>query len=165
MMRVALRQSYLAISGATAGGVLLGLAGVALMRTPAPHDALSADTTTALALLRLNAAVALWPIALLGLGWHRISFGRRLGDTLVRAQLLGNGLVAGDALGQQPELWRYLPHLPLEWLALAIPVAAWVSARREDISYERHVLLAVAVACLALLTLAAVVETYLVPIA
>ena len=25
-----------------------------------------------------------------------------------------------------PELWRYLPHLPLEWLALALPAAAWL---------------------------------------
>ena len=164
-MRLALRQSYLAISGATAAGALLGLAGIALISARAPHDALGAHASTALTLLRLNAVVALWPIALLGLGWHRIPFARRVGDTLVRAQLLGNGLVAGNALGQHPQLWRYLPHLPFEWLAIAIPVAAWVSARRADISYERQTLLAVAVACLGALTVAAAVETYLVPIA
>ena len=164
-MRLALRQSYLAITGATAAGALLGLAGIALINTRAPHDALTADASTALTLLRLNAIVALWPIALLAIGWHRIPFARRVGDTLVRAQLLGNGLVAGDALGQHPQLWRYLPHLPVEWLAIAIPVAAWVSARRASISYERQTLLAVAVACLGALTVAAAVETYLVPIA
>jgi hypothetical protein len=146
-------------------GVLLGLAGVALIPAQAPRDALTANADTALTLLRLNAVVALWPIALLGLSWHRIPYIRHLGDALVRAQLLGNGLVAGDALGQHPGLWRYLPHLPLEWLALAIPVAAWVSAGRADLSCERRQLLVVAVSCLAVLSLAAVVETYLVPIA
>jgi hypothetical protein len=164
-MRDALRQSCVALSVATATGAVLGLTGLALISAREPRDALSADATTALTLLRLNAVVALWPVALLWLGWHRMPFARQLGDVLVRAQLLGNGLVAGNALGQHPELWRYLPHLPLEWLAIATPVAAWVSARRADASCERTELLVVVVACLGLLSVAAVVETYLVPIA
>jgi hypothetical protein len=164
-VRIALRRSFLAITAATAVGAVFGLAGLALIGAGAPHDVLRADPTTALTLVRLNAVVALWPLALLGLGWHRMPFARQTGDVLVRAQLLGNGLVAGNALGQQPELWRYLPHLPLEWLAIATPVAAWVAAGRADVSDDRHQLLVVAVATLGLLSAAAVVETYLVPIA
>ena len=164
-MRVALRESCLVISAATAAGALLGVAGLALIVARSPHDALTANASTALTLLRFNAVVALWPLTLLALGWDRIPYAGHLGDVLVRAQLVGNGLLAGNALGEHPALWRYLPHLPLEWQAIAIPVAAWVATRRADVLYGRQQLLVVATGSLALLTAAAVVETYLVPIA
>ena len=41
-----------------------------------PHDALAAPPRTALALLAHNAPVALWPLALIALGWHAIAVAR-----------------------------------------------------------------------------------------
>jgi hypothetical protein len=66
--------------------------------------------------------------------------------------------------GAQPETWRYLPHLPLEWLALAIPAAAWRTARGQA-RPGRLQLVGVAGCCVVVLAGAAVLETYLVPIA
>jgi hypothetical protein len=155
--------SYLALWALTAMGGLAADAGVRLITVQAPRDALAAEPATALVLLAHNAPVALWPLALVALDWPGIPLARRLGDALVAGQLLGHGLLIGSALGQQPGLWRYLPQLPLEWLALSIPAGAWVAARTSTpMSRSRGV--AAALLTVATLTLAAILETYLVPI-
>lgn len=116
-----------------------------------------------LALVRHNAVVALWPLALVWLGWPAIPVARTIGDALAAGQVLLHGALLGSALAQQPGLWRFLPHLPFELAALALPVAAWIAARHSgDVNPIR--LAGTVVAVLALVLAAAVLETYLVPI-
>jgi hypothetical protein len=136
---------------------------VRLINAPPPRDALTAAPGTALELLMHNAPVALWPLTLVALGWPALLGMRRVGDVLVAGQLAGHGAIVGSALAQQPELWRYLPHLPPEWLALALPAATWMQTRAGTPRNPRR-LIATAAAASALLALAAGLETYLVPL-
>ena len=151
-----LRHAYLTLWAATAAGATLGIAGVHMLAASAPNDALPATPGTAAALLAHNAPVALWPLALIAFGWPRLR-GARAG------QLLAHGLMVGNALGQHPALWRYLPHLPLEWLALATPAGAWLATRRDTPASRQRLGHSLA-AAVAVLALAAIVETYLVPL-
>ena len=151
---------YGALWAATAVGVVLTAAGPYELTSGTPRDALPARLSIAIELVADNAPVALWPLALLALGWASLPIARTLGDVLVTAQVLGHGLLVGSALGTHPELWRYLPHLPVEWLALAIPVAAWVAVRvGRPAQPIRNASLTVA-----LVVVAALLETYAVPI-
>ena len=106
----------------------------------------------------------LWPLALVALGWPELPGARTAGDLLIAAQLLAHGLLIGTAIGQHPQLWRFLPHLPLEWLALAIPAAAWLTARTRPARPSRRRVPLVAGAVLAALAGAAAIETYLTPV-
>ena len=157
------RYANLTVWTATAAGATLGIAGVHMFAAPAPHDALPATPGTAAGLLAHNALVTLWPLALIALGWSQLRGARAAGHALVAGQLVAHGLLVGNALGQHLALWRYLPHLPIEWLALATPAGAWLAAPRHTCRSRRwlgHNLAGV----VALLTLAAIVETYLVPL-
>lgn len=165
MTRRALWVCYLALWAATGAGTGLALAGVHLITVPAPRDALEPNLATAMELFAHNALVALWPLALTALGWHGLTGIRLVGDALLAAQLVAHGLLVGSALGQHPETWRYLPHLPLEWLAIATPAAAWLTARRGRPARPAATTLAAgAGACVAALLGAAPIETYLVPV-
>jgi hypothetical protein len=158
-----LRAACLVLWAAAAIGAALAGADVRVLAVDAPHDALSATAATAGGLFVHNALVVLWPLTLVTLGWPRLGAARRAGDALIGGQLVTHGLLVGNALGQHPETWRYLPHLPLEWLALVLPASAWTHARRgaPPSTYQVGRL---AVATLALLALAATIETYLVPL-
>jgi hypothetical protein len=162
--RRAISRCYLALWLATAAGAALASAGLQLIRAGAPRDALEPSLYTASGLLAHNALVALWPLALVAIGWPALAGARAAGDALVAAQLLSHGLTVGGALGQQPDTWRYLPHLPLEWLALAIPAAAWLTARAHPPRPAAKTIGVTAGACVAALLGAAAIETYLVPV-
>jgi hypothetical protein len=155
-----------AIWGATVAGALPAIAGVRFVSGRPLHDALTATPGTALELMGHNAPVVLWPLALTAIGWPALPGIRLLGDLLVTAQLAGHGLLVGAHLAEQPGLWRYLPHLPLEWLAIAAPAGAWLDARtRHGVRTDDHSLaLLLALSLTALLT-ATLIETYLVPVA
>jgi len=155
--------AWIALWAATALGALTVAAGADALRTPAPHDALDATLTTATELFAHNAIVALWPLALVAIGWPSLPVVRRLGDALVAAQLLGHGLLVGGALASHPAMWRYLPHLPAEWLALAIPTGSWATACTRPPGEPVH-LGAAALLTLTALVAAALLETYLVPL-
>jgi hypothetical protein len=148
---------------AAGAGAGLAAVGVPVVSAPAPRDALHADLLTVVLLVGHNEPVALWPLALVALGWPRIRYVRVLGDALMIGQLAGHGALVGSAPAQHPELWRYLPHLPAEWLALALPVAAWAQARAGR-CFGAAGVVAVAGRVVVLLVLAAVAETYLVPL-
>lgn len=149
----------------TAVGWLAGRSGLELT-TGVPRDALPAGPSTVLELLAQNAPVALWPLALVALGWPAIPAIRTLGDLLIIAQLLGHGLLVGAALAAHDGLWRYLPHLPLEWAAIAVPAGAWLTARSRPggVALDRRALTWAGGLTGALLIAAGAVETYAVPI-
>jgi hypothetical protein len=153
-----------ALIAAAAAGALLAAAGLSLVNAPVPRDALPATPRTAAELLVHNARVVLWPLALVWLDWPRHRLTRCAGDALAAGQLAGHGALVGAALAQQPELWRYLPHLPVEWLAIALPAAAWFSARARRDRPAGRVMLGLAAAVMALLVVAAILETYAVPL-
>jgi hypothetical protein len=154
---------WIALWATTALGAAGAAAGIDALGTPPPHDALDATPATAISVLGHNALIALWPLALIVLGWPSLPGARRVGDALVTAQLLLQGAMVGGALASHPATWRYLPHLPVEWLALAIPAATWMNARLTPRAQRRE-LAAAAAATLAALTAAAVIETYAVPL-
>lgn len=154
---------WVALWAATALGAASAAAGIDALRTPPPYDALDTTPATAMSLLGHNALIALWPVALIALGWPSLPGVRWVGDALVAAELLLQGLVVGGALASDPAMWRYLPHLPVEWLALAIPAAAWMNARIRPAAQRRE-LAAASAATLAALTAAAVIETCAVPL-
>lgn len=143
----------------TAAGAALGGLGLGLTEGT-PRDALPARLETAAALFAHNAPVALWPLALTALGWAAIPIARQVADALITGHLLAHGLLVGNALNSHPDVWHYLPHLPVEWVALALPAAAWIAARRtSDVALPTTgALTALALAAAALL------ETYAVPL-
>ena len=161
------RSLVLALAGLGASGALGGLAVLAVpalgaaLYPEAPHATL-AGAGAALELFARNSAVALWPLCLLALDWHQIPGARRLGDGLVAAQLALHGASVGAALARWPELVRWLPHLPAEYGAIALPCAAWIGARQGR-PPARSELWRVAGATLLLLCLAALLETWATP--
>lgn len=154
---------WIALWASTALGAAVTEAWLTALRTPPPRDALGATPETAMSLLVHNALVALWPLALVVLDWPSWPGLRRVGDALVATQLLAQGLVVGQALASHPAIWRYLPHLPVEWLALAIIAAAWTDARSRPPT-RRGGLAVIAAATLVALAAAAIIETYAVPV-
>ena len=130
-MRAAVRSSYAAIWVATAVGILVAGFTRPLFDVDAPRDALQASPATAVDLLVHNTLVALWPLALVALDWPQLRGARTAGDVLVAGQLALHGLLVGAAVGQQPSLWRYLPHLPAEWL----PRGTSVHPRRVPLAH------------------------------
>jgi len=163
----ALSGCYLALWAATGAGAALALAGVDVIAMPAPHDALESSLETVTELVSHNMPVVLWPLALVALGWPALTGVRCVGDGLIAAQLLAHGLQVGSALGQHPDSWRYLPHLPVEWLAIATPAAAWLTSRTATPARPTGtslLALTLASACLPVLLGAAAIETYLTPV-
>jgi hypothetical protein len=65
---------------------------------------------TAGELLADNAHVALWPPALITLGWLRLPGGA--GHALLAVQLAVPACWSATRSGDTPPLWRYLSHLP-----------------------------------------------------
>jgi hypothetical protein len=160
---VATATAWTALWATTALGAIAVTAGADVLRTPAPRDALDATLKTAANLATHNAIVALWPLALVALSWPSLPIARRLGDALIAAQLLDHGLVVGGALASQPAMWRYLPHLPAEWLALAAPAGTWATARTHPLGQPAQLGTAAATTLAAVIA-AALLETYLVPL-
>jgi hypothetical protein len=147
---------------ATLGGALVTAVGLIETAGREPHDALEAQPETVLALVAHNAPIVAWPFAVVAVGWHGLSGVRVVGDLLVAGQVVSHGAIVGAAIGEHPELWRYLPHLPLEWAAISASAAAWLHARKSS-AVRGEVLRLVAATAVAVLS-AAVVETYLVPL-
>ena len=155
-----LALAYGLLWACTAAGVGLAALGGVELTTGTPRDALPARPNVAVNLVAHNTLVAIWPLVLVALGWAAIPIARTLADTAIASHLLGHGLLVGSALGSHPDTWRFLPHLPVEWLALAAPAGAWLAARTAGhVALMRTLLLTAA-----LLIAAACMETYAVPV-
>jgi len=125
-----------------------------------PHAA----TLHALLVTRLarNMAIAAAPTEWAAIGAGRSRRWRRVVDAILTATLLTDAGLVGVALGAYGvRLVAWLPHLPLEWAALAVGVLPWLAARRGQ--RRRVDLLAPLAVCFVLLLAAACVETWLTP--
>lgn len=109
-----------------------------------------------------NVRIALLPVLLAAIGAARHPATRAAGDLAVTGTLVANAGLVGAALAVDGRrLLLYLPHLPLEWAALACCAAPWLLARHQRL--PARTLVALCAAGLLLLALAALAETYLTP--
>ena len=106
-----------------ASATLAALTGLLLGAPDAqPRDAIQDSPGAVLALFAHNVAAAGIPLALAALGWDRTRGLDGVGDAIVAASLIANGALVGWAFARAGiELAAYLPHLPFEWTAIALP--------------------------------------------
>jgi hypothetical protein len=166
------RPQYIVIAAvgllaATASGLLGELFDPSLFASSAPHPTLIPSVGAAASIFATNLRVAVIPLILIALRFQVGRVSRLLGDVLLAAVLAGNAIRVGLALGRwQDRLLPYLPHLPLEYLAIAAAGAAWLDARRHPVNGRTEQLRAAAgyaLTAVVLLALAACVEVLLTP--
>jgi hypothetical protein len=128
---------------------------LALMPASAP------PATRILDVALTNAVAAGWPLLLALLdGPHRAI--RAVHRALIVAWLAVNVIPVGAAIGAYgTRILPYLPHLPLEWTAIALALAGYLHARGRQA--PGRVLLAPALGLAVVLIAAAAVETYATP--
>jgi hypothetical protein len=145
----------------TAFGVLLAVLAPALAPSAHPHPTLHGTLGELASVIANNLRVLAAPFLLAVFRWPGGRLTRRLGDLLIAGLIGLNTIVVGLALGRWGErLLPYVPQLPLEWTALDIAGAAWLSAREGG---RGRVLAVYALATLALTISAAAVEVELTP--
>lgn len=104
-----------------------------------------------------NFVVCAWPLALRALALDRFCRLRIAFSIPVVFALIANGAVVGVACGAYgPRLLSFLPHLPLEWAALAAGSAGWFAAGAARPRLW--------VALAALVATAAAIETWVAPL-
>jgi len=131
-----------------------------------PRPTLHGTPGEALSILLINVRTLSLPLLLSAGRWHTSRLTRYVGDVAVAAIVVANALLVGVALGRYPaELPRYLPHLALEDLALAVAASAWVTRRlpRRAAAGAPASVLRCALLTLTVAVLAALVEVYAVP--
>lgn len=130
-----------------------------------PRDALHGSLGEIVSLAAHNAGVALLPLGLLAIGWDQLRGVEYGGDALVAGMIIANGVSIGLGFARAGlELFAYLPHLPLEWAALALPAGAWFVFRARPPRDRAQTLVYVAALTGLLVALAAVVESMTVPV-
>jgi hypothetical protein len=125
----------------------------------APASAPAATRMLSVALT--NAFAAGWPLLLALLdGPHRAI--RAVHRALIAGWLAVNVIPVGAAIGAYgTRILPYLPHLPLEWTAIALALAGYLHARRRQA--PGRALLAPALGLAVVLIAAAAIETYATP--
>jgi hypothetical protein len=137
-----------------------------LSRLTGPHLQLYPHSTptpeAALTIWLNNLRVTGWPLLALALRMHRTRWRRRLANICIAGSLAANAALVGAAIAAGGErILPYLPHLPLEWAALALSATAWLLGSRNNL--RRRQLVVIAGALAALLGAGALLETYAVP--
>lgn len=168
--RTVLTRCPVLLVGVAIAGVTL-LAAIASALVPelgpsrAPRPTLHATPTEAPTIFLTNGQTLIAPFILAAGRWHTHRLTRHVGDLLVGALVLANPILVGFALGRYPtQLPAYLPHIPLEYAALALAASAWLTRRLPNLSAQRsRSLLGSATLTLIVTAIAAVVETYAVP--
>lgn len=146
----------------TALGVLGGLIAPSLAGQTPPHAALTGRVSDALTILENNLRVLAAPFLLWLLRPDTSRLGRAIGDILIAALVAANALPVGVELGRwRGRLIPYVPQLPLEWTALIVSTALWITIRHAHPAARQLALPALAI--LLLLTAAAAVETWATP--
>jgi Stage II sporulation protein M len=132
-----------------------------------PHPTLHPTAQAIASIFTTNLRVLAAPFLLIAFGFHCTRAGRATGDLIIAAILSANALQIGLAIGRwQTRLVAYLPHLPLEYTALALAAGAWLSARQHGQHTRPHELRVTAVyaaSATVLMLAAAVVEALLTP--
>ncbi len=145
----------------TGFGVLVARLAPALAPSGDPHPTLHGTLGELASVTANNLRVLTAPFLLAVFRWPRGRITRHLGDVLIAALIAENTIAVGLALGRWGDrLLPYVPHLPLEWTALGIAGAAWLTARDGS---PGHVIAVYALATLALTISAAAVEVELAP--
>lgn len=163
------RRPVLLILGLIAAATVLGAIAAALMPelgpSRGPRPTLHGTPGETLAIFVTNTRSLIAPLLLTAGRWHTARITRIVGDIVVMAIVTVNPLLVGLALGRYPaELPRYLPHLALEDLALAIAASAWITRRLPRPAGDRpRGVVRCALLTLAVAALAALVEVYAVP--
>jgi hypothetical protein len=135
------------------------LARDALRLALAPASAPSATRMLSVALT--NAFAAGWPLLLALLDGPQRAI-RVVHRALIAGWLAVNVIPVGAAIGAYgTRILPYLPHLPLEWTAIALALAGYLHARGRQA--PGRALLAPALALAVLLIAAAALETYATP--
>jgi hypothetical protein len=145
----------------TGFGVLLAQFVPGLAPSTRPHPTLHGTLGELASVIATNLRVLAAPFLLAVFRWPAGRLTRRLGDLLIAALIGENTIAVGLAIGRWGErLLPYVPQLPLEWAALGITGAAWLTARNSG---GGRVLAVYALATLALTISAAAVEVELTP--
>jgi hypothetical protein len=161
-----LSPAHGAFAALCSSALVTALIALALGAPPAtPHDSIDPNAAAVASLVLHNAAVAMVPLALLALGWDQIPIVKNLADGLVAVVVIVNGAVVGYAFARAgPALLPYLPHLPFEWMAVAIPAGAWFSFRLQPPVNRRSSLLRAVVPTALALLIAALLEALATPL-
>jgi hypothetical protein len=145
----------------TAFGALLAQLEPGLAPSTRPHPTLHGTLGEIASVIANNLRVLAAPFLLAVFRWPRGRLTRRLGDVLIAALIAENTIAVGLAVGRWGDrLLPYVPQLPLEWTAVTVAGAAWLSARDGG---SGRVLTVYALATLALTIPAAAVEVELTP--
>jgi hypothetical protein len=145
----------------TAWGVLLGRLAPGLAASTHPHPTLHGTLGELASVVANNLRVLAAPFLLTVFRWPDGRLTRRLGDVVIAALIAENTIAVGLALGRWGDrLLPYVPQLPLEWTALGLAGAAWLTARDGG---RGGVLAVYALATFALTISAAAVEVELIP--
>jgi len=145
----------------TAFGVLLARLVPALAPSADPHPTLHGTLGELASVIANNLRVLAAPFLLAVFRWPGGRLTRRLGDVVIAALIAENTVAVGLALERWGDrLLPYVPQLPLEWTALGIGGAAWLTARDGG---RGRVLAVYALATLALTISAAAVEVDFTP--
>jgi hypothetical protein len=151
-----------AVLALTAAAVLAGALDPSLAGGGHPHPTLTGTVGEAASILLNNLRGLAGPFLLIIVGFPGARITRAIGDVAIAAILAVNCITVGIQLGRwQGRLLPYLPHLPLEFSALACSTCAWLIAR--DDAKRRRELTVLALATMALLIGAACLETWATP--
>jgi len=145
----------------TAFGALLAQLEPGLAPSTGPHPTLHGTLGELTSVIANNLRVLAAPFLLTVFRWQSGRITRHLGDLLIAGLIAENTIAVGLALGRWGDrLLPYVPQLPLEWTALGIAGAAWLSARDGS---PGRVPAVYALATLALTISAAAIELELTP--
>jgi hypothetical protein len=154
--------SVLTVLALTFMGVAAAVIDPQLAGSTRPQPTLTGSLSDWLSILGTNLRVLAVPFLLAALRFPATRLGRILGDLVVAAFTAFSTLTVGVAIGRwRGRLIPYLPHLPLEWLALSLALAAWLLIRTGHARLRQLAELAVVI--VVLLTSAAAVETWATP--
>ena len=160
-------HAALGLIAATAFGVVLELVDRDLFTSTPPHPTLPPTVAAIATIFLTNLRVAAPPFILIAFRFPSASSTRTAGDLILAGILFANTVRIGLAIGRwQTQLVPYLPHLPLEYLAISVAAGSWLSARNRGI-HGRWQELRTTVACagvaVVLLVVGASVEVLLTP--
>ncbi|MGH2856940.1 MAG: hypothetical protein ACRDMJ_05585 [Solirubrobacteraceae bacterium] len=160
----AILRCWAALAAVTAVAAATAYMWPSLGPDAAPHPALRPSVGAVVSILVNNLRVLAAPFVLAAARFARVRAGRLAGDAIVAAILASNAISVGLALGRWGTvLVRFIPQLPIEYLAAATAATAWLGARQSPTRPTRLDLILQTSLTAALTAIAAVLEVLLTP--